>query len=86
MLLAQLLADHLPAVGYIKPEATYLAWLDCTKLNLGDDPAARFLARGRVALSSGLGFGANGAGFARLNMGTSSAILREAVKRMAAAV
>jgi cystathionine beta-lyase len=85
-LLAQLLAAHLPAVGYIPPEASYLAWLDCTRLNLGDDPAARFLERGRVALSRGLDFGPNGAGFVRLNMGTSSALLTEAVARMAAAV
>ena len=31
----------------------YLAWLDCRELGLGDDPAAAFLERGRVALSSG---------------------------------
>lgn len=86
MLLAQLLADRLPAVGYIPPQATYLAWLDCAKLGLGDDPAKHFLERGRVALSRGLDFGPNGAGFVRLNMGTSSALLTEAVSRMAAAV
>ena len=37
--------------------ATYLAWLDCRALGLGDDPAAAFLARGRVALSRGLDYG-----------------------------
>src|SRR2546423_6421314 len=36
-----------------------------TALGLGDDPAAHFLAHGRVALSRGLDFGANGAGFVR---------------------
>lgn len=85
-LLAELLATHLPAVGYIPPQASYLAWLDCAKLSLGDDPAAHFLERGRVALARGLDFGPNGAGFVRLNMGTSSALLTEAVVRMAAAV
>ena len=40
-------------------------------LGLGDDPAARFLARGRVALSPGLDYGSAGAGFVRLNFGTS---------------
>src|SRR5262249_15001385 len=85
-LLAQLLAAHLPAVGYMPPEASYLAWLDCTMLPLGDDPATHFLARGRVALSRGLDFGPNGAGFVRLNMGTSRALLAEAVARMAAAL
>jgi cysteine-S-conjugate beta-lyase len=85
-LLAALLATHLPAVGYVPPQASYLAWLDCTALGLGDDPAAHFLAHGRVALSRGLDFGANGAGFVRLNMGTSRALLEEAVRRMAAAL
>jgi cystathionine beta-lyase len=85
-LLAELLAAHLPGVGYVPPQASYLAWLDCTKLSLGDDPAAHFLERGRVALVRGLDFGPNGVGFVRLNMGTSSALLTEAVLRMASAV
>jgi hypothetical protein len=53
-LLAELLMTHLPAVGYVPPPASYLAWLDCTALGLGDDPAAHVLAHGRVALSRGL--------------------------------
>ena len=85
-LLGALLAAHLPAVGYVPPEASYLAHLDCAGLGLGEDPAAHFLAQGRVALSPGLAFGANGAGFVRLNMGTSRALLEEAVRRMAAAM
>ncbi|MGH2345266.1 MAG: aminotransferase class I/II-fold pyridoxal phosphate-dependent enzyme, partial [Chloroflexota bacterium] len=85
-LLTHLLATHLPAAGYIPPQASYLAWLDCAPLRLGDDPAARFLTRGQVALSRGLDFGPNGAGFIRLNMGTSQALLTEAVTRMAAAL
>ncbi len=82
-LLGSLLAEHLPAVPYLLPESTYLAWLDCTALGLGDDPAAVFLERGRVALNSGLTFGAGGAGHARLNFATSGAIIEEAVRRMA---
>lgn len=85
-LLADLLAARLPGVGYQPPQASYLAWLDCTRLRLGDDPARRFLERGRVALARGLDFGPNGAGFARLNMGTSRELLAEAVARMAASL
>ena len=69
---------------YRPPEASFLAWLDCRALGLGDDPAAAFLARGRVALEPGPAFGAPGRGFARLNIGTSEALLSEAVDRMAA--
>jgi len=86
LLLRELLAEHLPAVGYVPPEASFLAWLDCRALGLGDDPAAAFLERGRVALSPGPDFGEPGAGFARLNMGTSPELLAEAVRRMAAAL
>jgi cystathionine beta-lyase len=84
--LATLLAEHLPAVGYSPPEASFLAWLDCRVLGLGDDPAAAFLERGHVALEPGLKFGKQGRGFARLNIGTSDELLTEAVRRMAAAV
>jgi cystathionine beta-lyase len=83
--LSRLLADHLPAVGYLPPEASFLAWLDCRDAGLGDDPAAAFLKSGKVALSPGRDFGTQGRGFARLNMGTSPALLAEAVSRMAAA-
>ncbi|MFI9024029.1 MalY/PatB family protein [Streptomyces sp. NPDC053560] len=85
-LLADLLAAELPAVRYTPAEATYLAWLDCRGLGLGDDPAAVFLERGRVALSSGTDFGTGGAGHARLNLATSPEVLTEAVRRMAEAV
>jgi cysteine-S-conjugate beta-lyase len=85
MLLARLLDEHLPGVGYAPPQASFLAWLDCRDLRLGDDPAAVFLERGKVALGPGPNFGAEGHGFARLNMGTSPELLEEAVRRMAAA-
>ncbi|MCX4705737.1 MalY/PatB family protein [Streptomyces sp. NBC_01373] len=85
-LLGDLLAEHLPAIGYRPGEATYLAWLDCRALDLGDDPADVFLRRGRVALNSGLPFGTGGAGHVRLNLATSPEIIEEGVRRMAAAL
>ncbi|ANS70029.1 transferase [Streptomyces lincolnensis] len=85
-LLADLLAARLPAIAHRPAEATYLTWLDCRALGLGDDPAAAFLHRGRVALNSGLRFGTGGAGHVRLNLATSPEIVEEAVRRMAAAL
>ncbi|WP_329189899.1 MalY/PatB family protein [Actinacidiphila glaucinigra] len=85
-LLATLLAEQLPAIAYQPAPGTYLAWLDCRKLGLGDDPAAAFLARGRVALSAGSEFGTGGEGHARLNLATTPEVLTEAVRRMAKAV
>ncbi len=86
-LLEQLLATHLPGVRWRRPEATYLAWLDCRELGLGDDPAQEFRRRGRVALGSGPRYGAEaGRGFVRLNVATSPEVVEEAVRRMASVV
>jgi cystathionine beta-lyase len=84
--LAVLVTEQLPAVKYERPQASFLAWLDCRDLGLGNDPAAAFLTAGRVALSPGHDFGVQGDGFARLNIGTSPDLITEAVRRMAAAV
>lgn len=85
-LLGTLLAEHLPEVGYTVPEATYLAWLDCRPLGLPDEPVDFFLRDARVALGAGPDFGPGGSGHVRLNFATSTAVLTEAVERMAAAV
>jgi cystathionine beta-lyase len=85
-LLTELLARELPGVRYIEPQASYLAWLDCSVLDLGPDPVGVFLERGRVALTRGRDFGPESGAFVRVNMGTSSAILTEVVRRMAASV
>ena len=84
VLLRDLLAEHLPEIGYTPSEATFLAWLDCRAIS--DDPAAFFVERARVALMPGAGFGSGGEGHVRLNIGTSPEIITEAVRRMAAAV
>jgi cystathionine beta-lyase len=84
-LFGELLRRHLPEVPYSPPEGTYLAWLDCRALGLGEDPAAAFLERGKVAFNYGLPFGPGGAGFVRVNLATHPEILAEAVRRMAAA-
>ncbi|RCV48368.1 MalY/PatB family protein [Marinitenerispora sediminis] len=94
-LLGRLVREHLPGVGYTPPQATYLAWLDCTGTELYDGasavpgavsdlagPAKVFLDEARVALSSGHVFGSGGAGWVRLNFATSPAILRAALARM----
>jgi cystathionine beta-lyase len=83
--LGELLAQRLPAVRWHPPEATYLAWLDCSALGEGDDPRELFLGRGRVGLEPGLRFGREGSGHVRLNFATSAGVLDEAVTRMAAA-
>jgi cysteine-S-conjugate beta-lyase len=85
-LLAELLAATLPEVAYTPPRAGYLTWLDLRALGLGDDPSEALIARGKVALNPGPSFGPQGAGFARLNIGTSPPLVEEIVKRIGKAV
>ncbi len=85
-LLAELLGERLPEAVLLPPRAGYLHWIDLSAYGLGADPAAPILERGRVALSSGPMFGAGGEGHVRLNAGTSPELVREAVRRMAAAI
>ena len=85
-LLGDLLAAGLPEVGYHPPDATFLAWLDCRPLDLGDDPSAVFLEHGRVAVNPGPSFGRSGRGHVRLNFATTPGILAEGVRRMVSAV
>ena len=80
ILLAELLAEHLPEVGYRPPDGTYLAWLDCQRLGLGDTTRARCLEHG-VALTDGALCGVPGN--VRLNFATPRPILVEVVERMA---
>jgi cystathionine beta-lyase len=84
-LLSALLEAKLPAAGYREPRASYLAWLDLTEYGWGEDPALALRRRAGVALSNGPRFGAQGRGFARMNMACAPELLVEAVSRIAAA-
>ncbi|MFJ2505355.1 MalY/PatB family protein [Microbacterium sp. NPDC087592] len=86
VLLEDLLAAHLPGARYRIPDAGYLAWIDLTALDWGDNPARRILRDAKVALHFGLAFGAEGAGHVRLNFGTSPEIITEAMERITALV
>jgi cystathionine beta-lyase len=81
-LLRDLLAAELPEVGFHVPDATFLAWLDCTALGFVD-PASHFLERARVAVSDGPPFGAGHEQHVRLNFATSGALLQQIVGAMA---
>lgn len=85
-LLGDLLAEHLPGVGYTPPEGTYLAWLDCRSLGLPGEPAAFFAEEARVELTEGSRCGEEGAGYVRLNFATATPILRRMVTQMGDAV
>ncbi len=79
------LAAEVPAITWNAPEATFLAWLDCSALGL-TDPARFFLDHARVALSDGPPFGPGCEHHVRLNFATSRALLERIVLAMGEAV
>ena len=85
-LLADLLRRHLPQVRYRPPDGTYLAWLDCTAMDLPGSPGTLVTDRARITVVDGPAFGAGGAGSFRLNFATPHPILANLVERIAAAL
>jgi cysteine-S-conjugate beta-lyase len=83
-LLAGLLARRLPEVRYRPPDGTYLAWLDCTALDLPGSPGELVTERAHVTVVDGPAFGEGGGGGFRFNFATPQPILAEMVARIAA--
>jgi cystathionine beta-lyase len=73
--------NELPGLSMVKPEGTYLAWIDCRGAQL-ENPYQFFLDQAKVALSNGASYGTGGQGFVRLNFGCPRATLAEALHRM----
>jgi cystathionine beta-lyase len=84
--LVQSIGTEVPGVTLHLPEATYLAWLDCSGLKLPGSAGQFFLDNARVGLNFGETFGPQYTNFVRLNFATSAPILRQIVGRMAEAV
>ena len=80
------ITTSIPDIKITKPEATYLAWMDCRELNLEPDPFQFFLKNARVALWQGEDFGRGGEGHLRINFGCQQSILEDALQRMLAAI
>ena len=82
----QAFKERIPEIRFYPPEATYLAWLDCSALDIEGSPAGHFMKHGRVALSGGRRFGTAWDQHVRLNFATSRPILTDVVDRMAKAL
>jgi cysteine-S-conjugate beta-lyase len=78
--LVDYVTKNMPGVRITIPDATYLAWLDFTQLNLETSPFEFFFEKAKVALRDGAIFGESG--HVRLNFGTSRRILKQALDRM----
>ena len=77
-----MLFRSLPQVGYRIPDFSYLAWLDLSALNLGENPGKTLLEKEKVAFNHGITFGPTSGQFVRFNFGTSKEIIDEAVERI----
>ncbi|GGJ25584.1 MalY/PatB family protein [Paenibacillus hunanensis] len=79
----QYIAEHLPEVKVWMPEATYLLWLDFSRLGMEQTDLVHFmLHEAKVALNDGRAFGTTGEGFLRMNVACSRQLLEEAMNRI----
>ncbi|MDR3134368.1 MAG: PatB family C-S lyase [Prevotellaceae bacterium] len=79
-------AAHIPAIRVMKPQASFLVWLDCRALRLGHAALLDlFINKAGLALNDGEMFGPGGEGFMRMNIATPRSILEKAMNRLRAA-
>jgi len=80
-------ANRIPKIKVIKPQGTYLLWLDCRRLGLDNQALSRFMReQARVGFDDGFMFGESGSGFERMNIACPRVILLEALARIEKAV
>ncbi len=84
--LKDLLAELLPEVGYTPPEATYIAWLDCSRLGIEGSVAEFFRTEAGVTVTDGALCGSGYEGYVRFIFAMPRPILESAVRSMADAV
>jgi cystathionine beta-lyase len=80
-------AEHIPAIHVVRPQGTYLVWLDCRKLRLDKKQLERLMReQARVYLDEGYIFGPEGEGFERINIACPRHLLADALERIKRAV
>ncbi|MBQ8484631.1 MAG: pyridoxal phosphate-dependent aminotransferase [Bacteroidaceae bacterium] len=83
----QFLKDNIPAISMLKPQASYLIFLDCRKLGLSQEELVNlFVEKAHLALNDGTMFGKEGEGFMRLNVGCPRSVLEMALQQLKEAV
>ncbi len=79
--------EHIPAVKPLRPQASYLVWLDCRALGLSHEQLMDlFVNRARLALNDGEMFGREGRGFMRLNVGCPRSMVLQGLRQLQAAI
>lgn len=79
--------QHLPEVKPLRPQASFLVWLDCRALGLSHEQLLQlFVDKARLALNDGEIFGPGGQGFMRLNVGSPRSVLQQGLEQLRTAV
>ena len=77
------ISEKLPEIKVVKPEGTYLMWLDFNGTKIPQDKIQEFLINeAKVAMNDGGSFGSNGKGFARMNVACPRYMVEEAMERI----
>lgn len=77
------LREHIPAIRMIRPQASYLIFLDCRELGLDQKELVNLFVDGaHLALNDGTMFGKEGEGFMRLNVACPRSVLEKALKQL----
>ena len=78
---------HIPGVKPLRPQASFLVWLDCRELRLTHQQLLDlFVDKAQLALNDGEMFGPGGQGFMRLNVASPRSVIRQALDQLATAV
>ncbi len=79
--------EFLPEIKPLRPEASFLVWLDCRELHLNHEQLVDlFVNKAHLALNDGEMFGKGGEGFMRMNVGTPRSILKKALDQLREAI
>lgn len=77
----------IPEIIPVKPEATYMIWLDCRKFGMtGKELKDFFVKSAGVGMNEGSSFGPGGEGFMRMNVATSRSIVAKAMEQIEKAI
>ncbi len=83
LFLEEFFQRHLPRVKVMKPEATYLVWLDFSDYGMNDSELIQFVTeKAKIGLNNGGRFGRGGDGWLRLNIACPRSILADALERL----
>ena len=86
-LVEQYCKEHIPSIKPIRPQASFLVWLNCQSWHLEQSKIVDlFVNKAHLALNDGAMFGIGGEGFMRINVGTPRAILAKALEQLATSV